>query len=808
MRKLFLFVISIFVLGILYLPLPPLKLRGGSLGVISPILAQTLPSGQRNCPPGETPYTPGGVCAKNTDYIEFKFGNYVLTCQDTPTIRLRRSTLDSFGAGIMPVTVDIDISQAELGGLGPNQDAYQNQSSDYLAQYYPFNALFDKPITTLKNPREASRTFWRFMGSMEQANAKASFLKQFRANDPPINNDSITFFSPVPPPNATPTIAPTPTPPADTTYGFNWGYGHIDQTACQQANGRAVTFLLPLGAGEDPNLSMLKDYKSCYAGATTRVVRITDFDAKNDPAEFAKAAAGFQQVFGSDYVELGNELNNLSLEYPNCGTDLGACGTNYAKQFKAFRDVFKGNLAAAALDTSNSDYDAAAFISGAITAYKSASFITANSYQLAGCAAGYDPRRCTKSSYQWVAEQIGAKNIILTEYGLAPGNDTNLNDVINFYKTNIPTDVLAVTPLIRNPCSGATGQWLRMIDYKFYDVEDSLVNPTSCKAGPSSTLYPDSMTYLELNLRLTDCLKQTPVCKDYLDSYNNLNPRVKAAYDALFPFNPDNVRGYQVMNDQIAKENLPYVNSIFQGLIDPNYGLINAFSPSWLNTIRYQKMVDKQYYPPQLVPQILENNDAVNAVLITLAKALDAGTCKFHNGIYLPSPLTYPDKNLSQTVAIPYTVTEKTHTTTDPVTGLPIDVTKYTLTGQADGKPVAVLNNPMLEMIDIVTYKGDQSFVGMLLPSFAYHKPLERDMVAPIAQLTSQEDGVTAKTEMLGVGHASIDRLGGQTNATLCRLRNQWLMPSALQDKTVKCDNMGLQDMINGNTGVDVPANQ
>lgn len=408
------------------------------------VFAQTLIPEQKICPPGETPFTPGGDCAKTTDYFDSRIPTYPLTCQDTPTVRLNRIVPDYVSPGIMPVTLNVDISQAELGGLGPNQQAYQGRSSDYLSQYYPFNALFDKPLIPDESPREQSQAFWRFLNSYQQANAKATFLKQVRTNSPPINNDSIVFYSDTPPESETPLLTPTPTPPpspAEKNYGFNWGYGHLDQKACQDAAGRAVTFMLPLQAPE----SQLQEYRDCYRGASTRIVRITDFDGSTPVAAFTAAGSAFQKVFSGDYVELGNELNNLSLEYPNCGTDLAVCGTHYGDQFSAFRQTFTGNLSAAALDTSNADYDAALFLSGALNqAYRQANFIAANSYKNAGGCG----QRCSEKSYLWLAGQIGTgKNIILTEYGLAPGTDNKLTDVLDFYNNNIPTDVFAVTPL-------------------------------------------------------------------------------------------------------------------------------------------------------------------------------------------------------------------------------------------------------------------------------------------------------------------------------------------------------------------------
>lgn len=749
------------------------------LGLISvtPIKAQV----QKTCPPGDGPFRPGGDCASSTTMVQDIIISYPLTCQDIPTVTLNRTQRTPISSGIMPIPVNADLSQSELGGFGPNGTTYNSSSTDSLAQYYPFMALFGKPLDQFTTTREASQTYWRMMNSYDQANAKAKFLQRVVLNTPPVNNSSITYYSPNPPQGTTTTPTPTPAPggPKSPILGFNWGYGHLNEKACQDANGKPVTYLLPLGAGQD----MIKQYHDCYAGASMRIVRITEITGSTTDSEIQSAAANYNAAASGDYVELGNELNNLSAEYTGCSDSLSGCGAKYAHQFSLFRAIFKGQLSAAALDTSNTDYDAAQFIAGAKSAYQSSNFTAANSYEGAGGCG----QRCSKDSYHWLQGAAGVNlPVVLTEYGLAPGQDTDLTKVLDFYK-ELPDDVIAVTPLIRNPCTGAVGQWLRLVNGQLFDSENNLINPKNCSSKPFTTLYPASMTYLELFLKLKNCLKTVPVCSTYIDDYNLLDPDTKAAYDALFPFSFDNVRGYQVLNGKISKENLPYIQAMSEGLLSNSFGLLKALSPDWVNQAR-----DKKLFPTHAVPSELESY--LKGAIVARAEQLDAGTCQSHtDATWLRSPLTYPSGGLSQTVLVPYTVTETTKT--DPKTGL--EYTVYKVSGSGDGDPVAILNNPIQENLDISVYKGDQSLVSQMLPSFATKDQSDRDMVAPLSVLSSPEDGTKVKTETLGLGRSTLARIGGQLHTALCELRNKWLISRHFQDKSLDCKKMQYDEFIN-----------
>lgn len=280
----------------------------------------------------------------------------------------------------------------------------------------------------------------------------------------------------------------------DPKLGFNFGYGHIDDGACQDSAGKPVTFLVPITAAVDE----INSFNTCYQNASKRIVRLTGINPstpndiiKNSAIALSDSKKGFSKP--DDYIVFGNELNNLSAEYTGCSGGLNSCGSQYATQFKLFHDNYTGTgkLSAAPVDTLNSDYDAEPFLKGALAAYQNSDFLAANVYQAPSCA--YDALRCSIDSYKWVQSIVGGgKPVILTEFGLAPGSDTNLDQVVNFIKTNIPGDVEAVTPLIRNVCSSG-GEWLRFNCLDLINDKGEGVNAGSSGPPGGTGSYPSGV---------------------------------------------------------------------------------------------------------------------------------------------------------------------------------------------------------------------------------------------------------------------------------------------------------------------------
>lgn len=728
------------------------------------------------CPPGESRYRPGGACERTVPAVETDILNYPLTCQDIPLAKLEGDSLFQVALGSLHRrTITSDISQAELGGLGPNAQAIGSYTEDALAQIYPFNGLFDRPISLANQPREAARTYWRLMSAYQQANAKAAYI-QLVKNSLTVNNTSILFYNPN---KATPTPTPTGTTvPGSDKLGINIGYGHLDPKFGADASGRPVTFLVDLNMDE----ATLRQYADLYAGASMRIVRIKSFSASTPLSEFSAAGTRFSNVFGNDYVLLGNELNSIDVEY-TCSTDLTTCGATYASQFAAFDSTFTGpNLSAAPLNVGNPINDAVPFFNGAKSAYLASTFLANNSYQSPSCA--FEAIRCSKDSYKWFSQQVGTgAPVILTEYGLAPPDlDKNLVNVMNFYST-LPGDVLAVTPLIRNVCSSAKGEWLHFNKQnQLVDLDGKIVDPATC--GTSGAVQAnDSLTVLELADRLPACLTNYPVCKDYAKAYLDLSDLNRTIYDAMLPFNFDNVRGYQVLNNIVYKENLPYVRAITDGLNNPQTGLLSALSPQWINDLRARNLKTNAFNDGTVLPALEDVVPGRNLALLLKANLLNPNDCLIHdNSTYLPSPYTYPQGNLPLSQDVDIQVTNVTLETERDANG--ILRTRWKFTGSKEGKPVSVLNNPKLEDLN-QSLQGPQSLYALFVPAAA--DPPDRDMTAPIAKLTADRDDTKVEGVTWEEGSARIARTGGQATTSLCELRNKWLIPAGLQKNNVNC---------------------
>ncbi len=747
----------------------------------TPIRAEANPG--QACPPGESRYRPGGICERTTPAIPKTLNLYPLTCQDIPLAKLSGS-----GRSAPPATftrtITSDISQAELGGLGPSYQAISAYSPDALAEIYPFNGLFDKPVSMTNQPRESARTYWRLMSAYEQANAKAAYFELVKNSDY-VNNTAIQFSNP-----AKPQAGPTPTGgattiPTNPKLGTNIGYGHTDPKFGTDSAGRPVTFLVDLNTDE----AGLRNYRDLYAGASLRIVRIKNFSATTPVSDFSAAGSRFASVFGNDYVVLGNELNSIDTEY-FCSTDLANCGSAYANQFAAFKSTFTGpNLSAAPLNVGNPTYDPVKFLDGARPAYDASTFLANNSYQSPSCS--YDAIRCSKDSYKWFSQFLGSSApVVLTEYGLAPPNDDrDLTKVAAFYQT-LPTDVLAITPLIRNVCIQAKGEWLHLNGQnQFVDLDGKTIDPATC--GSSESLEAnDSISVLDLARALPACLNSYPVCKDFAKTYLNLSATNRSAYDALLPFNFDNVRGYQVLNQVVYKENLPYVRAIADGLNNAKSGLLNLLSPQWITNLRSGNLNSDPANPilGDTSGKTSSAELALKQAIIDYAAPYAPSNCLIHdNGTYLPSPLTLPSNldgsnvKFNQDVDITISSVDRT-TEYDSI--LDANITKYNWSGQARGNPVIVVNNPKLEDLS-QSIKGPQSLTAMFLPG-AGEAP-NRDLVAPVAVLGASDSDTKVEGETFEEGKARIARTSGESQTQLCELRNFHFIPAGLQKSYMNC---------------------
>lgn len=754
------------------------------LSFTSTVHAESNPA--KPCLPGESRYRPGGDCERTTPSIEGNITDYPLTCQDIPI-----ATLSS--DGLYPPltsyrrTLTSDISQAELGGLGPNATAINSYSPDSLAQVYAFIGLFDKPVSMQNEPREAARTYWRLMSTYDQANAKAAYFELVK-NSQFVNNTTIEFHNPAKVTSPTPTSSTTTSAGSlrgSATFGPNIGYGHRDQKFCDAVSGRPVTFLIDLSA----SIEDLNYYKTCYSSASIRILKIRNFDPSTPLANFSSAGTIYSSVFGNDkdYLVLGNELNTLDAMY-KCTNTIENCASTYASQFAAFKSTFTGpHLSATPMNTSHPTYDAAKFLDSAKSAYQASTFLANNAYHSSG-GCPFEAIRCTKDSYKWVNQHLGLSlPVVLSEYGLAPPNDdSKLANVVAFYAT-LPTDVIAITPLIRNVCLQAKGEWLYFNQAnQVVDVAGKVIDSTSCNPVANSLIANDKITVLDLMAKLGNCLTRYPVCADFMKNYLELSAADRNAYDALLPFNFDNIRGYQVLNQVVYKENLPYVKAIVDGLNNSKSGLLNLLSPSWINDLRATNLKTNSNNPSRIT-----DDTAMKQAIITHASPYDPANCLDHNNsTYLPSPITYPAEisnnnnvKLDQEVNIRITSINREQVV-DPITH--ITSTKYVWSGSAEGKPVIVANNPKLEDLSL-SIKGPQSLTAMLLPNAGLVP--NRDMAAPVAILGANNNDTSVEGKTYEEGKARIARTGGESQTKLCELRNKWLIPAGLQRDYVDCVN-------------------
>lgn len=79
-----------------------------------------------------------------------------------------------------------DVRDAEMGSYGPNTEAINTYSTDFLAQNYLYNALFARPDNLSDTNREAYRTYWRLLPASNQANLRSFVMNM--ANEGQIEN--------------------------------------------------------------------------------------------------------------------------------------------------------------------------------------------------------------------------------------------------------------------------------------------------------------------------------------------------------------------------------------------------------------------------------------------------------------------------------------------------------------------------------------------------------------------------------------------------------------------------------------------
>ena len=154
---------------------------------IEPLTVNGVPCEGSIYPPNSTCYSQ----VKQTERVGINlvdsnasFLTYPISCIAPPLINYKQTVVGDDPAPngqviFKKVKLSTDISDAELGFLGPNSTNLAKASPDKLAQTYLFNSLFDRPGTTNDNTsRESFRTYWRMLDSLSQVQVKAYYIEK------------------------------------------------------------------------------------------------------------------------------------------------------------------------------------------------------------------------------------------------------------------------------------------------------------------------------------------------------------------------------------------------------------------------------------------------------------------------------------------------------------------------------------------------------------------------------------------------------------------------------------------------------
>ncbi|PIS08903.1 hypothetical protein COT75_04420 [Candidatus Beckwithbacteria bacterium CG10_big_fil_rev_8_21_14_0_10_34_10] len=209
------------------------------------------------------------------------------------------------------------------------------------------------------------------------------------------------------------------------------------------------------------------------------------YNRLDDSSKLKSLAEALTKINGNFYAIFGNEVNNET----EWGGQIDPQG--YAKAYLIFyssvSDHNKIKVAPAALDPFHPN-SAVSFINQAKSAWLTADAYAFNVYHVPG----QEGKIANNSylSYQWLIQETGldsGKPLLLTEFSLKPAEyDTSLPDVASFITETIPKltgNVVAITPLIRNPCFsvGTNAYNLYIHPGKIIDLNNIDVTNQSCE---------------------------------------------------------------------------------------------------------------------------------------------------------------------------------------------------------------------------------------------------------------------------------------------------------------------------------------
>lgn len=160
-----------------------------------------VPACELNGSKDETIYPPNSACYAETKRTQIEIDKYTKTCIKEPSADYADTRGISGPTGSetcmgkdgdisenklcdVYITVFTDVSKAELGSYGPDNETLLGNPADTLAKKYLFNSIFDRPYFSIpETPREIWRTYWRLLPINEQFNLVAQFINLVNLSD-------------------------------------------------------------------------------------------------------------------------------------------------------------------------------------------------------------------------------------------------------------------------------------------------------------------------------------------------------------------------------------------------------------------------------------------------------------------------------------------------------------------------------------------------------------------------------------------------------------------------------------------------
>ncbi len=718
-------------------------------------------------------------------YVHTNIGQYELTCADTPVVDIIRATCSTnaggYGAPYGKITqrdpstnqdyIDaqalVNLSSAKLGGYGPDATAKSTNSIDALAKVFPFNAFLNSSLTK-DAPREASGTFWRLINQLDQMNAKAKLFLRFKQQNPPMRDQDIVYAG-----------SASQASNANGTALAKYMNAIIAGVA---GNGK-IRLLSPAfnitSRFTPPIISQMLSAGANFgalAGCAGNTYTVSGQGAYSWYKSFLAQTGLSNRCKGFVFTEFGDfdtfgkpldgrpdVISRMQAEYAKTIADSGGMGALYFNALGGNPD-FKGHQLSpaeysqiVAANPGKAGVNSARGFDGGAFADAAASYMNSPGWTL--------EIAFSKGDEDSVVNSINRA----LSHGLTPVIRICVGNTCDFSDPKVYVDFL------NRVASRTSGAFYAIAGPNEPDSEQWVgTTPNSLPSPPPKTTSMSSL----MN-RLPGCLLSYPVCNTAVDAYTALDPDTKLKYDALIPFNQDNLRGYlgvnyiepveKRTNVGILTEGLPYIETVREVMSDPSSGILSALSPSWVNTARLGQATSENY----ITPQQEKNNKSVIERVADRVKQIWGGDTKPDNpdqnalgcylhekGTTLPGPTTYPKdfpidlakpewkiisdphpKTLYQFIRVPVQTTETPNSDKciiKNVLGIPIGRGTFYETrvlkgpGKRDGggyivsnigRSIAVLNNP--KMTDIGTLisepKGgaNYSLNAMMLPDFA-----------------------------------------------------------------------------------------